>query len=149
MLLRIRTISLIVLLGPVSAIASGLGTQAISAVNQARLKGAPCSGAVHRKVRWSPKLYRAALEHSRAMAAEGKINHSGFSRRLRSAGIPGRGAENVAMGYRMASPRKVVKLWLGSPGHCRNLMNDRYTLIGMARVKKGRVDYWTLILGEE
>ena len=52
------------------------------------------------------------------------------------------------MGYHL-SPYKVVRMWLNSPAHCRNLMKRRFNVMGMAKARRGRVDYWTLIMGRE
>jgi uncharacterized protein YkwD len=79
------------------------------------------------------------------MARKGRIGHDGFRERLRKSGFS-EGAENVASGRRL-SPRKVLKLWLASPPHCRNLMNGRYDRIGVARSRRGETEYWALILG--
>lgn len=124
----------------------GASRTIVQAVNRARLSGAPCSGPVSR-VHWSKTLESLARRHSQEMAQKGKINHDGFSRRLRAGGYRD-GAENVAMGYHL-SPYKVVRMWLNSPAHCRNLMKRRFNVMGMAKARRGRVDYWTLIMGRE
>jgi uncharacterized protein YkwD len=81
------------------------------------------------------------------MAEKGKIGHDGFGRRLKEAGYR-EGAENVATGYHL-NPAKVVAMWLRSPAHCRNLMNGRFNAAGMDRARRGKMEYWTLILGRE
>ncbi|MBM7569718.1 SafA/ExsA family spore coat assembly protein [Aquibacillus albus] len=48
-------------------------------------------------------------------------------------------AENIARGQR--TPREVVKAWMNSPGHRRNILNKNYTHIGVGYVKDGK--YWT------
>ena len=40
---------------------------------------------------------------------------------------------------------------MGSPGHCRNLMNANYTEVGAACVSNANADYlnyWTNVLGD-
>lgn len=51
--------------------------------------------------------------------------------------------ENIASGY--TTPAGVVKGWMNSPGHKRNMLSPRYNLIGVGiakSYKNGRV-YWT------
>ncbi|MRX72244.1 sporulation protein [Bacillus lacus] len=47
--------------------------------------------------------------------------------------------ENIAMGQR--SPEEVVKAWMNSEGHRKNIMNGQYTHIGVGHVADG--NYWT------
>ncbi len=51
------------------------------------------------------------------------------------------GAENIAKAK--MSPKRVVQLWMNSQGHRRNILNPRYTKIGVAvyKSKSGRY-YW-------
>jgi uncharacterized protein YkwD len=135
----------LVVLQPLTVAAENPGTM-LRVLNRARLAGAPCSGPAP-KLRWSKRLAAAAQRHSKKMASEGRIGHGGFSARLRDAGYRD-GAENVAWGYRLG-PAKAVGMWLKSPAHCRNLMNRRFNVAGMARARKGKAEYWTLILGRE
>ncbi|WP_186578027.1 SafA/ExsA family spore coat assembly protein [Aquibacillus kalidii] len=48
-------------------------------------------------------------------------------------------AENIARGQQ--TPREVVKAWMNSPGHRKNILNGEYTHIGVGYVKDG--NYWT------
>ena len=44
----------------------------------------------------------------------------------------------------------VVEGWLDSPGHCRNIMNDAFTEMGMAKAEDSESrysTYWTQTLG--
>ena len=41
--------------------------------------------------------------------------------------------ENIAAGYR--TPAEVVAGWIGSPGHCVNLMNPAYKHLGVGFVE--------------
>ncbi len=47
-------------------------------------------------------------------------------------------AENIAMGQR--TPESVVKAWMNSSGHRKNILNKNYTKIGIGYVKSG--NYW-------
>jgi len=81
-------------------------------------------------------LQHAALAHAQDMAARSYIGHKGFdgsmpADRATRAGYPGVSvAENVAAGQTTAEV--VVNKWLASPGHCANLMNPRYSDMGVA-----------------
>ncbi|KIL45048.1 CAP domain-containing protein [Jeotgalibacillus soli] len=47
--------------------------------------------------------------------------------------------ENIAMGQR--SPEEVVKAWMNSEGHRKNIMSSSFTHIGVGHVEQG--NYWT------
>ena len=90
----------------------------------------------------------AAQKHSHNMAS-GRVGfgHGGFDNRidklLKNIKGANAGAENVAYGSRSAAD--VVKLWINSSGHRKNIVG-KYTLtgVGIARSKKGTL-YFTQI----
>ena len=47
--------------------------------------------------------------------------------------------ENIAKGQK--TPQEVVKAWMNSEGHRKNIMNPNFTHIGVGYVKDG--NYWT------
>jgi uncharacterized protein YkwD len=51
--------------------------------------------------------------------------------------------ENVA--YGQSSPREVMTAWMNSRGHRNNILNSRYTTIGVGAVTNGRTIYWTQV----
>jgi uncharacterized protein YkwD len=58
--------------------------------------------------------------------------------------------ENLAAGHRTLDD--ALRGWLRSAGHCRNLLDERFTDFGLARVVSQRPNdryrvYWTLVLG--
>ena len=148
------------------------GTKAryLSAVNQMRAEPRRCGGKIYRAaqpLQWSDKLYRAAYEHSKDMAACCYFSHSGsgktsdwtakvqqlgkcssFVNRIENNGYTKyRGvAENIAYGSYTFD--KVMQQWIHSEGHCANIMNPKFTEFGMAKVKSadGRY-YWTQNFG--
>ncbi|WP_320670966.1 CAP domain-containing protein [Patulibacter defluvii] len=90
-------------------------------------------------------LRRMADGYARLMVREdffGHVTPSGvsFSRRIAAAGYPPRrrawrAGENLAWGTgKMATPRDVVRRWMASPGHRRNLLDRAFdeTGIGIA-----------------
>lgn len=118
-------------------------------VNAARAAGATC-GDVQRpavpRVGLNDQLIAAAQRHSDDMENMGRLTHtgsdgSGPGRRVAETGYQAATVgENAASGYRSESA--VVAGWLGSTGHCNNMMNAAYTEIGAARAG----NYWTLVL---
>jgi uncharacterized protein YkwD len=92
------------------------------------------------------RLAGAAAAQCGIMIERGKIGHSfgpgtSFSERMRRAGIgPGYQAENVARGQR--SVAEVMRAWMNSRGHRRNMLDPKMSSFGIA-FKNG---YWALVL---
>lgn len=100
--------------------ATTLQTQVVSLSNKERVK-AGCKG-----LRVNADLLWAARGHSKYMATTGRFSHTGarkstFITRARAAGYTAARSENIAWGYRSAAD--VVKAWMKSPGHRRNLLD--------------------------
>ncbi|MBP8308603.1 MAG: CAP domain-containing protein [Burkholderiaceae bacterium] len=105
---------------------------------------------------WNPQLAQAAEQHSREMAKLSYFDHIGrdgsrVSQRADAAGYRWRSiAENLAAGY--SNLADALRGWIRSEGHCRNLLDERYSEFGLARVVSERPGdryrvYWTLVLG--
>jgi uncharacterized protein YkwD len=82
-------------------------------------------------------LTRAAQQHSRDMAEHDAFDHRGRdgsspALRVERAGFKDHRivGENIAAG--VMTPAEVVQGWLASPGHCENIMDGRFTLLGVA-----------------
>jgi uncharacterized protein YkwD len=122
-------LSLAVAGSPVSA---GPAESVLSAVNAARAK-AGCG-----PLRLNGKLTAAAKSHARAMAEQNFFGHAGkdgtrFSSRIKRQGYSYRtAAENIAAGQKSAG--QVVKSWLESSGHRRNMLDCRMQDTGIAVV---------------
>ncbi len=92
------------------------------------------------------RLVLAAIGHSEDMLSTGVMTHTGSDgsdpgeRVTRTGYRFSTWGENVAAGYR--TPASVVAGWLGSPGHCRNIMNPAFTELGGARAG----NFWTMVL---
>jgi uncharacterized protein YkwD len=103
---------------------------------------------------WDARLETAAQLHSEYMAETNRMTHAGrngssFADRMKAQGYqPAAGAENVAAGY--PSYASVLTGWMGSPGHCSNLMNPNFSNlgVGVARSVSG-VLYWTQNFGHQ
>ncbi|MCB5169080.1 CAP domain-containing protein [Streptomyces bambusae] len=98
-------------------------------------------------VKANKKLTTAALKHSKDMAAHRTMSHTGSDgsdpgQRITRAGYQWRTyGENVAYGYTTST--KVMKGWMNSPGHKRNILNCAFKEIGVARAQPG--NYWTQV----
>jgi uncharacterized protein YkwD len=103
----------------------------------------------------SAALGRAALAHSQDMATRGYFEHtapdgSTPASRATRAGYAWRVVgENLAAG--VPTPDEAVAGWLQSPAHCQNLMDPRFTDMGVGftvNPKNPSVIYWTQVFGE-
>jgi uncharacterized protein YkwD len=107
-----------------------LSDQVVALVNAARAAAAtPCP-----PVTVDPRLTAAAQGHSDDMAARNYFSHTTpegvtFDQRIKAAGYPQPGAENIAKGQRSA--QQVMNDWMGSDGHRANIVNCRLTTIGV------------------
>ena len=79
-----------------------------------------------------PALMSDARAWSGVQASRGRMFHSKMGH-----------GENVAYGQR--TPQEVMTAWMNSPGHRRNILNSRYTQIGVGSVDNGRSIYWTQV----
>ena len=146
-------------LAAVSAIAAGdFEQQVLDLVNKARAKKRKC-GATTYKARkalvWDETLGSVAEAHSADMANRDFFNHTNPSgldpfERMKKAGYSYRSAgENIAAGY--DTPETVVKAWLKSKGHCKNIMSAKFTELGIGYVEDEDSDwgyYWTQDFGK-
>merc|ERR1740121_3392528 len=87
-------------------------------------------------VRGNNKLTAACSKHSADMARNNFMSHTGsdgssFGQRISREGYSfGAAAENVASGQRNAEG--VMRSWMNSAGHKRNILNSRYNEMGYA-----------------
>lgn len=109
----------------------------LAAVNQARSVNQKCGNTRFGPappVSWSSNLAMAAYLHSKDMVRKNILSHTGSDgssagQRISRQGYPWRTyGENIAVGNQTVS--SVIRGWLGSKGHCRNLMNPAFTEIG-------------------
>ena len=120
--------------------------QVIQLVNVQRTK-AGC-----RALALDARLSRAAPPHSIDMAKRRYFSHTSldgrtFAQRIRAQGYTGSIiGENIAAGY--PTPKAVVDAWMKSPGHRANILNCRYTAIGVGSAVGGPYRYyWTQDFG--
>jgi len=99
-------------------------------------------------------LERAALDHSKDMAAHNYMDHTGRDGSTPADRITHTGYEWRMVGENLASgvmtPEDAVAGWLHSPHHCANLMTARFTEMGIAFAVNSNSDagvYWTQTFG--
>lgn len=75
-------------------------------------------------------LDRSAQRWTNAMVASRRVTHGGnFAARITAAGFNWSAVgENIAAGF--ATPHDVVRAWMASTGHCRNLLDPTFANVG-------------------
>jgi uncharacterized protein YkwD len=123
---------------------SGPAAQVLALTNAQRVKyGCP-------PLRADSRLTRVAQHHSEEMAEQHFFSHTDpdgqtFSKRQISAGYSSEktGGENIARG--IPNARTVVRGWMNSPPHRKNILKCSYTTIGVGYEPHGR--YWVQEFG--
>ncbi|MGD6845505.1 CAP domain-containing protein [Bacillus infantis] len=124
---------------PTASQVSAFEQKVFELTNQERAKnGVPA-------LKLDTELSKVAREKSNDMKTNGYFDHnsptygSPFDM-MKKFGISYKTAgENIAMGQR--SPEEVVKAWMNSEGHRKNILNASFTHIGVGHVAEG--NYWT------
>ncbi len=158
-------------------ISDALKQEYLDAVNKARSEEHDCGEEYGimppvPPLEWNDSLYRAAYEHDEDMATANYIGHPGSGSesdwtaqvqeldgesqpwdRAKNNGFDGFMGENyyVGKGEGVESLEAAIEWWLNSPGHCKNLMTEKWTKMGMAKVESSTSDwnaYWTQLFGE-
>lgn len=118
-------------------------------VNQLRKDGCSCGGEwmpPAPPVTWNDTLSYTAKLHSLDMDTFDYFDHTGRNGskpwdRAQDQGYQrGMMGENIAHGYH--NELTVFRGWKASPGHCRNMMRQGYSVIGLGRSGT----YWTMML---
>ncbi|HUQ58145.1 CAP domain-containing protein [Lentzea sp.] len=94
------------------------------------------------------RITAAAQAHSTDMATKKYFSHTSqdgrtFDVRMKQAGYPRPGGENIAQGYR--TPAQVMDGWMKSQGHRENIENCSFTTMGVGLDTRGY--YWTQNFG--
>jgi len=155
---------------PAPVLDSAVKKHYLDAVNRMRAKTRQCGNRTYRPakpLRWNESLYNAAYEHSKDMAQCSHFSHSGSGTQSdrtakvqnlkRCSTFVNRIENNCYLGYRGVSENiaygatsvdSVMQQWIASEGHCRNIMNPKYTEFGMVQVRsRNGVYYWTQNFG--
>jgi uncharacterized protein YkwD len=146
--------------GPtITAAASPLSeTRALELVNQVRARGTRCGEHSLARVpplRLSDTLGGVAFGHAADMAQHNYFEHDDLAGhtpadRVRASGYREKlVGENIAYGPK--STEEVMQGWLDSPGHCENIMDQRFVELGIAAAS-GQVGrrglYWVMELAQ-
>jgi uncharacterized protein YkwD len=124
---------------PSARYGEGIAVQVLRLVNAARSTPRACGASPFQAapaLRLDTTLTEAALGHALDMLRFGYFEHTGHdgsSPGTRVAAIGYRYqivGENIAEGPQ--TPQEVVQGWIDSPGHCQNIMNPRFTAMGLA-----------------
>jgi uncharacterized protein YkwD len=126
-------------------------------INQVRASGAVCGTQIlpaAPALAWNNVLFSAAARHSQDMATRNYFSHTtpegvDFAQRLATEGYSGWiEGENIAAG--MGSVSAVMSTWMGSDGHCRNIMQPLFKEVAVACVMRSGTtygSYWSMELG--
>jgi uncharacterized protein YkwD len=139
---------------PTAADAAAVSRRILELVNAARAAGRRCGAkyfAPAAPLTLDASLTHAALAHSEEMARYSAFDHRGHdgstpAQRVERAGYAAHRivGENIAAGA--MSPAEVTDGWLASPAHCENIMDGRFTQIGIAYAASPNPEiglYWT------
>jgi len=104
--------------------------QVVMLVNQARAQASPKCAALRVDIH----ITAAAQAHSDDMVARKYFSHDtpdgvGFAARVQAAGYARPGGENIAQGQ--TSAQQVMSDWMASAGHRANILNCKFTAIGV------------------
>jgi uncharacterized protein YkwD len=139
---------------PSSRDAELIRRQILGLVNRSRESGRRCGNKTYPAVApltLSAVLTDAALAHSQEMAVHDEFDHSGRDGSSPASRVARAGygnylivGENIAAGA--MTPEEVTQGWLDSPAHCENIMDPRFSQIGIAfavNTASPLLVYWT------
>lgn len=134
---------------------SALESEVVRIANLRRAEGATCGSRAFGPapaLEVSEELRCAARNHSKDMVARGYFAHESpegdnAGDRLERAGFDwSLAGENIAQGHETAEA--VMQGWMGSPGHCENVLEPRFELIGVGyHAGASRRHVWTQTFG--
>jgi len=127
----------------------------LKSINNIRKKGCNC-GTTYLPpapaMIWNDQLEIAAIDHAADMYDKNYFSHTSkngrtVEDRILAAGYTYKGYRSFAIGENIAQGQmniaEVMKGWIKSEGHCRNLMNPQYREVGVAMYN----DYWVQDFG--
>ena len=119
-------------------------------VNEVRSQGHNCNGTYFfsaEPLKWNDQLYKAAQLHAEDMSENSYFSHNSADGRTLRDRINEQNyswstfGENIAYGF--GSAEGVLNAWLGSEGHCKNIMKKDFTEIGIGYTENGH--YWVQV----
>lgn len=114
--------------------------QVVKLVNEERAKAGLAEVTLDKKIEAAALVRAKETEQS---FSHTRPNGTSFSTALKEQGVTYRGAgENIAWGQK--TPEDVMRAWMNSEGHRANILNAKFTKIGVGyyRNAQGR-NYWT------
>lgn len=99
-----------------------------------------------RRLDVKPCLDRVAQRWARHMARTGDLEHNDLDAVQRACGRRFGVGENIAYGY--GTPRAVVRGWMSSDGHRRNILRRSYDHIGVGAFRKNGTWWWVQDFGD-
>ncbi|GAB2691040.1 hypothetical protein GCM10027037_12820 [Mucilaginibacter koreensis] len=140
---------------PVTSAKRGFKQEFLKRINAVRAQGCNCGGTYMppaAPLTWNDNLENAAAGHAADMADQQYFSHTSkdgrnMEDRMVLGGYTIKGfksfmvGENIAWGQR--SIDEVMKGWIASPGHCKNLMNAGFKEVGVAENN----NYWVQDFG--
>jgi uncharacterized protein YkwD len=135
--------------------ASAVSQRILKLANEARARSRRCGGTQFSSappLKLENRLNDAASVQARDMAKHDMLEHEGTDGSTPATRVTRQGytwrtvGENIASGPTSAD--EVMEGWLDSPGHCANLMNPRFTEMGIGFVVDPRSEsgvYWSQV----
>lgn len=113
--------------------------QVVKLVNEERAKEGLAALSIDKNVEKAALIRAKEIQSS---FSHTRPNGSSFSTALQESGVSYRGAgENIAWGQK--TPEQVVEGWMNSPGHRANIMNEKFTKIGVGNLQNSTgTQYW-------
>jgi uncharacterized protein YkwD len=143
---------------PAAAAASDVAFDVLRLVNAARARPQRCGRDLlpaAPPLQLNGLLTDAAREHADEMLRLGYFEHTGRDGSTPAERVAATGYHYRLVGENLASgpetPQEVVRGWIASPGHCQNIMDARFSELGVAfaasRSGQARI-YWVQEFGE-
>ncbi len=124
---------------PAPAAAGNVAAEVLRLVNAARNQPQHCGRKLlpaAPPLRLNPVLSDAALAHAQDMLRFNYFDHAGHDGSSPAERVAATGYRYRITGENLASgpetPLEAVRGWMASPGHCQNIMDDRFTELGVA-----------------
>ena len=142
---------------PANKDAAKISERVLELTNAARARGGRCGSTIYAPAKplvMNDLLEKASADYSRELARRSTLDHEGSdgsspADRAGRAGYKWRVVgENLASGPVTAD--EVMKGWLASPHHCANILDSRFTEMGVAYSvdkKSASVIYWAQMFG--
>ncbi len=138
---------------------SAQGQEMLNAVNSFRSQTRTCGSSNYPPapaLTWDCRLASAAAGHSQDMAINNYFDHTGLDgsnpgTRATAAGYSWSAVgENIAAGTSTTTVSAAMSQWIGSAGHCANMMNPVYQNMGSGSYSGAGTynNYWTQVFGK-